>query len=187
MATNTRRQALLLGVLVAVLLVVVWWNFIVPAAPLAPPIAGVAPRGPAGPVRGPASAPRQVEPLHLASLTTEKPEPEGGERDPFRFGERPAPAQAHVEQQQPAVAAAPQPHAPTGPPPPPPITLKFIGLVDTSDRRKIAVLSDGQNVFYGREGEVVEGRYRIERISAESIEMAWADGTGRQVIRLSGS
>ncbi len=186
MATNTRRQAVLLGVLVAVLLVVVWWNFIVPAAPLAPPIAGVAPRGPTAAVRGPASVPGQVEPLHLARLTTEKPEPEGGERDPFRFGERPAPAQAPAEQ--PAVAAAtPQPHVPTGPPPPPPITLKFIGLVDTSDQRKIAVLSDGQNVFYGRVGEVVDGRYRIERISAESIEMAWADGTGRQLIRLSGS
>jgi len=185
-ATNTRRQAVLLGVLVAVLLVVAWWNFIVPAAPLAPPIAGSAPRGPAGAARAPASVPGQVEPLHLARLTTEKPEPEGGERDPFRFGERPAaPPQAQVEQ--PAMAAAPQPQAPTGPPPPPPITLKFIGLVDTSDQRKIAVLSDGQNVFYGREGEVVEGRYRIERISAESIEMAWADGTGRQVIRLSGS
>lgn len=186
MATNTRRQAVLLGVLVAVLLVVAWWNFIVPAAPLAPPIAGSAPRGPAGAVRAPASVPGQVEPLHLARLTTEKPEPEGGERDPFRFGERSAASpQAQVEQ--PAMAAAPQPQAPTGPPPPPPITLKFIGLVDTSDQRKIAVLSDGQNVFYGREGEVVEGRYRIERISAESIEMAWADGTGRQVIRLSGS
>lgn len=186
MATNTRRQAVLLGVLVAVLLVVAWWNFIVPAAPLAPPIAGSAPRGPAGAVRAPASVPGQVEPLHLARLTTEKPEPEGGERDPFRFGERSAASpQAQVEE--PAMAAAPQPQAPTGPPPPPPITLKFIGLVDTSDQRKIAVLSDGQNVFYGREGEVVEGRYRIERISAESIEMAWADGTGRQVIRLSGS
>lgn len=186
MATNTRRQAVLLGVLVAVLLVVAWWNFIVPAAPLAPPIAGSAPRGPAGAVRAPASVPGQVEPLHLARLTTEKPEPEGGERDPFRFGERSAASpQAQVEE--PAMAAAPQPQAPTGPPSPPPITLKFIGLVDTSDQRKIAVLSDGQNVFYGREGEVVEGRYRIERISAESIEMAWADGTGRQVIRLSGS
>jgi hypothetical protein len=76
---------------------------------------------------------------------------------------------------------------PTGPPPPPPIALKFIGVVDTADQRKIAVLSDGQNVFYGREGEVVEGRYRIERIGAESIEMTWADGTGHQVIRLSGS
>jgi hypothetical protein len=158
----------------------------VPAAPLAPPIAGVAPRGAAGAVRGQASVPGQVEPLHLALLTTEKPEPEGGDRDPFRFGERAAPAQAPAEQTA-VAAAAPQPHVPTGPPPPPPITLKFIGLVDTSDQRKIAVLSDGQNVFYGREGEVVEGRYRIERISAESIEMAWADGTGRQVIRLSGS
>jgi len=33
----------------------------------------------------------------------------------------------------------------------------------------------------------VLGQYRILRISAESIEMAYLDGRGRQTIRLSGS
>jgi len=175
----------LLGVLVAALLVIVWWNFIVPSAPL--PLATVTTptRAAAPAVRGQASAPGQVESLRLASLTADKPQPEGGERDPFHFGERPAPTRTAAGQ--PVAAARPQPPVPTGPPPPPPIMLKFIGVVDTADQRRIAVLSDGQNVFYGREGEIVEGRYRIERISAESIEMVWADGTGHQVIRLSGS
>jgi hypothetical protein len=184
-ATKPRRQLLLLSVLVAVLLVLVWWNFVVPPSPLAPTTAVGPARVPAGGVRGPVNVPGQVEPLRLAVLTADKPEPEGGERDPFRFGERPAPTPSGGVDH-PAATAAARPQAPAGPPPPPPITLKFIGLVDTSDQRKIAVLSDGQNVFYGREGEVVEGRYRIERITAESIEMAWADGTGRQLIRLSG-
>ena len=49
------------------------------------------------------------------------------------------------------------------------------------------MLSDGRNVFYGREGDTIEGRYRILRIGVESIELARLDGTGRQVIRLSGS
>jgi hypothetical protein len=183
-ASSSRRQVVLLCVLVAALLVIVWWNFVVPAAPVAPPIAARSTPSSAASGRGQANAPGQVEALRLASLTAEKPLPEGGERDPFHFGERPAPP---AEQTQVAAAAPPPPQMPTGPPPPPPIALKFIGVVDTADQRKIAVLSDGQNVFYGREGEVVEGRYRIERIGAESIEMTWADGTGHQVIRLSGS
>ena len=79
------------------------------------------------------------------------------------------------------------PMGPVGPPPPPPIQLKFIGIVNAASTSKIAVLSDGKNVFYGREGETVDGRYRIERIGVESIEMARTDGQGRQVIRLSGS
>ena len=77
---------------------------------------------------------------------------------------------------------------PEGPPPPPPIALKFIGTVEQAPSRlKLAVLSDGRNVFYGKEGEVIEGRYRIVRIGAESIEMVYVDGRGRQTLRLSGS
>jgi hypothetical protein len=52
---------------------------------------------------------------------------------------------------------------------------------------RVAVLSDGRgNVFNGREGDIIEGRYRLLKIGAESVELAYADGRGRQVIRLSG-
>jgi hypothetical protein len=82
------------------------------------------------------------------------------------------------------VDAAPPP---SGPPPPPPIGLKFIGIVEAlGQAQKIAVLSDGRNVFHGREGDIIEGRYRILRIGAESLEIAYADGRGRQTIRLTG-
>ena len=81
---------------------------------------------------------------------------------------------------------------PAGPPPPPPlppIPLKFIGIVEAPTHgEKIAVLSDGRNApFYGTEGAIIEGRYRILKIGAESIELAYADGRGRQTIRLTGS
>jgi hypothetical protein len=74
------------------------------------------------------------------------------------------------------------------PPPPPPIPVKFIGIVQTPDK-KFAVLSDvsTHDVFYGREGDIIDGRYRILRIGVESIEMAYVDGRGRQTIRLTGS
>jgi hypothetical protein len=66
--------------------------------------------------------------------------------------------------------------------------LKFIGIVQ-SPSQKLAVLTDPttRDVFYGREGDIVDGRFRILRIGVESIEMAYVDGRGRQSIRLSGS
>ena len=71
-------------------------------------------------------------------------------------------------------------------PPLPPITYKFIGVVETPGQQKYGVLSDGRNVFHGREGDIIEGRFRILKIGAESIEMAYLDGRGRQTIRLTG-
>lgn len=75
--------------------------------------------------------------------------------------------------------------APAGPPA---ITLKFVGLVERREQsERIAVLRDTVgHIFYGAEGAVIEGRYRIVRIGAESIEITYLDGRGRQTIRLSG-
>jgi hypothetical protein len=123
--------------------------------------------------------------VHLRALDSDRPKPGAEERDLFRFRVKPPPpppVRARLES---------APAVPTGPPPPPPlppIAFKFIGLVETADQgAKIAVLSDGKNVFHGREGDIIEGRYRILRIGVESIEMAYLDGRGRQTIRLSGS
>jgi hypothetical protein len=80
------------------------------------------------------------------------------------------------------------PLAPPPPQGPPPIPLRFIGLVDAPGQTaRLAVLSDGRNVFHGREGDIIDGRYRIVRIGVESIEMSYVDGRGRQTIRLSGA
>jgi hypothetical protein len=66
--------------------------------------------------------------------------------------------------------------------------LKFIGVLETSNTQKIAVLSDGRGApLYGKEGDTVLGQYKILHIGVESIEMAYLDGRGRQTIRLSGS
>lgn len=82
-----------------------------------------------------------------------------------------------------------RPAAPSGPlqpPPPPPITVKFIGVVSRRDVGRVAVLSDGKNVYYGREGEIVDGRWRIVSIGEESLQIEYADGRGRQTVRMTG-
>jgi hypothetical protein len=123
--------------------------------------------------------------LRLEALAAAREKPGMVSRNLFQF-EEPAPAAgpgpAVVQPE--ITAAASRPPQPTVAP----IPLKFIGIVEAPERSLvIAVLSDERGVYHGREGETVEGRYRIWRISAESVEVSHLDGSGRQTIRLSGS
>lgn len=192
MATE-RSRLLVLGALVVVLAAVIVrmvWPATsgAPAAASNPAAANATParRAPNTPAAPAAPAGAGV---HLDALNAERPKPET-ERNLFRFKPKAPPPPPPV-----AVATAPPvsaPVVPTGPPPPPPlapITLKFIGIVEApSHGEKIAILSDGRNApFYGKEGAIIEGRFRILKIGVESVEMAYADGRGRQTIRLTGS
>ena len=124
-----------------------------------------------------------VDDVRLDLLTATGGDAATVSRNPFRFQQRAVPAA-------PRRAAAPRPEViappvPTGPPPPPPITLRFIGLIEAPGR--VALLSDGRGgLMHGREGDTVDGRYRVLRVGTDSIEMAYVDGRGRQTIRLSG-
>ncbi len=129
--------------------------------------------------------------IDLEALEAKRPEPEESDRNPFRFKPKPAPpppAAAVRQQQEQAAAAAQAAAGPSEPPPPPRIPLKYIG--EMSDPKKtghrVAILSDARGVYYGREGDIVEGRYRIIKIGVESIELAYLDGRGRQTIRQTG-
>jgi hypothetical protein len=123
--------------------------------------------------------------VHLQALAEEKPKPaEAPQRDLFRFKPKPAPPPPAAPPSAPASAD----RTPAGPPPLAPIPMRFIGLLEaTAQGRKIAVLSDGRGIYQGKEGDIIEGRYRILRIGVESLDIAYLDGRGRQTIRLSGS
>jgi hypothetical protein len=133
----------------------------------------------------PPDAPVSVE---IQALGLPRPKPVDATRDPFRFKPKPPPPLPPAPSRSgsgPGSASAGL-SAPA-PAPPPPIPLKFIGVVDSrGGAGKLAVLSDGRAVYYGREGETIEGRYRIIRIGVESAEIAYVDGRGRQTVRLSG-
>ena len=124
--------------------------------------------------------------MHLDALNEDRPHPDPAGRDLFRFKVKPPPPPPPAP---PKPVGPPLPPPPPGPPPVPPITLKFIGVVDMAPPgKRVAVLSDGRGApVYGHEGDTVLGQYRIVRIGAESVEMSYLDGRGRQTIRLSGS
>jgi len=127
-----------------------------------------------------------VADVRLELLKDPRAERVEAERNPFRFRPRSAPP---LPREVAPVARTPvAPPVPTGPPPPPPIELRFIGLVDAPTQGgRVAIMSDGRgNVFYGREGEIIEGRYKVLRIGDNSAELSYTDGKGRQTIRMSG-
>ena len=154
------------------------------------------------PGSSPAGVPRDVAPgqdpavpppLGLERMEQPRPVPEI-RRDLFRFGAAtPEPGESATgEGQTPQRPGGGRRGTPVPPPPvetppaevaPPPIPLRFIGLTRRSDGVLVASLSDGKNVFVGAEGSVIEGRWRIVKIGAESLVIERVDGTGRQTLR----
>ena len=144
----------------------------------------------------PSSAPREqrgaanvaLDPAELdvkiETLTARTAEEADVERNPFRFQPKPPPPPP------PMAPPPPQSYAPPPPPVnpgPPPIgnTIKFIGIMDTG-QGKIGAFTDCKASFPGREGEVIEGRYRVVRIGVESAVLEYLDGTGRTTLPLNG-
>ena len=106
-------------------------------------------------------------------------------RNPFQFKPKaPPPAPRLVAAPAPIVVAPPP--LPQGPPPPPPIALKYIGVLDTAQGRVAVFRDTGGDIVNGKEGDIIDGRYRLLKIGVESADLAYVDGRGRQTIRLSG-
>jgi hypothetical protein len=180
-------QYVVLAVLVVVLAVVLVYQFWLgpgAAGPTMTAVQAVMPLSGAAPQRA-STASLAVPEVKLPALKQKWPEPEASARNPFRLKPPPAPV---LPPQGRAGAAGVNAGPPPGPPPPPPITLKFIGLVNPGGNApRIAVLANGPDVFYGREGDIVDGRYKIVSIGAESVVVSYADGRGTRRIALTGS
>ncbi len=136
---------------------------------------------------GPGPLPRAVDLKKLDPVLEESK----STRNPFRFGVPPPPPVVYHPPPPPPPPPPPAP-VPTGPPPKPRIPLKFEGVVERKGYGKMAVLvyADGagkEGVMQGREGDVIDGQYRIVKIGLNSITMEYLDGTGQQVIALSGT
>ena len=180
--TRHARRGAVVGGLAAVLLVVVMM-----ARDDAPGETKTPARRTAAPVAAPVEVP--VADVKLELLQESRPELAEAERNLFRFQPRAAPTPPRPRAGTPVPVPVPPPVAvPSGPAPPPPIPLRFIGLLDAPTQTgRLAILSDGRgNVFYGREGDIIEGRYRVLKTSPDMVELAYIDGRGRQAIRLSG-
>lgn len=141
--------------------------------------------------RGAKDAPvlANVEDVGIERLTVARDELQPVERNPFRFRPKPAPPPPPPPPRVVARPVAPvAPSAPSGPPPPPPIALRYIGFADeVGPTPRFGVFSDGKGmVANAKEGDILEGRYRVLRVGTDSAELVYLDGRGRQTIPLKG-
>lgn len=77
-----------------------------------------------------------------------------------------------------------KPYMPPPIPPPPPINLKFFGFASKPGEPKKVFLSQGEDIFIAAEGDIVDRRYRILRISPASVEVEDVLNNNRQSIPL---
>lgn len=191
MQAKERRRLWVLVALLVVLAAVVWYqlgNAIPAGSTAAAPTAGSRPPGPRVP--GQAGSASEAGPVvvDLAWLDRPRPEPITGKRDPFAFGGGPEVREPPAGGVGPAVEVEPAlAEGPPEPPPPPPIPYRFIGVLDAPGAGRVAVLSDGRFVYHGREGDIIDGRYRLVSVTSSSVQVEYLDGRGRQTLRLSGS
>jgi len=73
---------------------------------------------------------------------------------------------------------------PPPPPPPPPIELKFYGYATPAGGSRRIFLAQGEDVFIAREGDIVDRRYKVVRISPTAVEILDVLSNNRQSIPL---
>lgn len=57
------------------------------------------------------------------------------------------------------------------PPPPPPINLKFFGFANKPGQQKQIFLSEGDDTFIAKEGDIVDRRYKVMKIYNDSVDI----------------
>lgn len=70
------------------------------------------------------------------------------------------------------------------PPPPPPINLKFYGFANSKDGNKRIFLSQGEDIFVAKEGQVIDRRYKIVKINPTSVDVEDVLTNNRQTLPL---
>jgi hypothetical protein len=73
---------------------------------------------------------------------------------------------------------------PALPPPPPPINIIFFGFASKPGEVKKVFLKQAEDVFIAREGEIVDRRYKVMRISPIAVEIEDVLNNNRQSIPL---
>jgi hypothetical protein len=103
--------------------------------------------------------------LHYAQLQlTESEQYEGSGRNIFRSEVEDASERVNT----PPIPAPPAPAAQSAPEQ---IRLKFFGFASAFNLPRRIFLSEGDAIFVGSEGEIVDRRYRIGKVGSDSVEV----------------
>jgi hypothetical protein len=177
-AAERRRLVWLVAVMLA-LAALLFWNQRPPAVP-----GTTASNAQAQGQASDAGTMVRPEAVNLAVLDDVPESPEPG-RNPFAFGVRPPPPAP------PAPPPAPMVEIPTAPPVPqgpPAIALRLVGAMKMPDGRTMVTLKDPatNGLFQAFENDVVDGRYRVTKITMQSALLSYVDGSGARTVRLGG-
>jgi hypothetical protein len=142
--------------------------------------------GPAAKNLGTTSA--QLDPtLRMqAMLVTESLEYSGSGRNIFSATSVPVDIPKPIASVRPKPGPPPPPPPPPGPPPPPPIDLKFFGTATGADGKREAFLLHGDDVFLASDGDIVQRKYKVVSIAANSILVEDMANNNRQTLPLLG-
>ena len=130
------------------------------------------------------SGPSSLDPtLHLDLLkASEETKYEGTGRNIFRVFVEPPPAVVKSPVLDHKVVAD---NTPPPPPPPPPSNLKFYGFATSRpDGAKRIFLIKNEDVFIAAEGDIVDRRYKVVRISPNGVEILDVLSNNRENIPL---
>ena len=136
---------------------------------------------PVPPAKRDAQPPLNLDPsLRTSALkTVESQEYKGSGRNIFEYAQEKLPPIHH-----PVVTPPPPNPGPPPPPLPPPIPLKFYGFASKPGEPTRIFLSEGEDIFIGGEGEVINRRYKILHIGKTSVEIEDTQFNNRQTIPL---
>ena len=187
LAPRERKLLILLAVLGGLAVLRALWSVVAPA-PL-PPTKAAATRTTnasrttfgKGTRRSAAELPKEIVVLQVAELESQ-PKALSVGRDPFRFGPVPPPPppppptkaelEAMARQREAQRLEAERAAREALIPKPPPVTVVYLGCFGP-ERRRIAVFADdkGENLYNVQVGEVVEGKFIVDRIGYESVDL----------------
>lgn len=116
------------------------------------------------------AAPQSLDPTLRFDLlkASEDTKYEGTGRNIFKVFVEPPPKVLVPVTTDKQAAAAPQPQLP---PPPPPSNLHFYGFATPQGGTKRIFLTKNEDVFIAKEGDIVDRRYKVVRISPNSVEI----------------
>jgi hypothetical protein len=126
------------------------------------------------------------EPVKLASLDA-APESSDSSRNPFKFGQKPLPPAPPAPPPTPYVP--PPPPSPPQPQGPPLINLKCLGIEQVKETKQwVGAMQDPDSgaTFWVIDGKVIDGKYKVLKVTADSVTVSYLDGSGQRTIRSGG-
>jgi hypothetical protein len=178
LGAQDKKKVIIMAALLVIAIPLAIYNFSSVSGSTSPSPAAVAP-APAASLSHVAAAPKRrgipqvrektLDPTLRTDIlaASQKIEYKGGARNIFRMDTAPVTidkpsAAVRVTQEPPKIVI-------NQPPLPPQIPLKYYGFSNRPGEAKKAFLQDGENIFVAVEGDVVERRYKIVKITNNSV------------------